>query len=67
MINSNKIKARIVELGFNQQQVAEKLGIDVSSFNQKINSTSPRVFNLTEVEEMITILEIEDPREYFFV
>lgn len=67
MVNSQKIKARIVELGLTQEQVAERLDIAVSSFNLKVNNTSRRQFNITEVQELMRILNIEDPKDYFFV
>lgn len=66
MVNSQKIKARMVELGFTQEQVAEKIGIAVSSFNLKVNNTSQRQFNITEVQELMRVLKIEDPKDYFF-
>lgn len=67
MVNANKIKARIVELGLTQQQVADKLGIDISSFNVKLNNTSTRQFNIAEVQKLTKILEIQNPVDYFFI
>jgi len=67
VVNTQRIKARIVEFGLTQKQVSELLGIGLSSFNLKLNNTGKRRFTLTEVQELMTILKIEDPKDYFFV
>lgn len=67
MVNTKKINARMVELGYTQKQVADKLGIALSSFNLKLNNTSQRQFNITEVQELTRILKLDDPKDYFFV
>ena len=63
MINANKIRARIVELGMNQAQVAEKMGMSKKTFSLKMKSGK---FGLDEADKMIEILNIEKPVEYFF-
>ena len=63
MINANKIRARIVELGMTQQQVAEKIGMSAKTFSLKMNSGK---FGLDEAEKMIEILKIAKPETYFF-
>lgn len=63
MINANKIRARIVELGMNQKQVAEKIGMSEKTFSIKMNNGK---FGLDEAERMIQILRIEKPEHYFF-
>ena len=63
MINANKIRARIVELGLNQQTVAEKIGMSAKTFSIKMNNGK---FGLDEADKMIAILKIEKPDDYFF-
>lgn len=63
MINANKIRARIVELGMTQQQVAEKIGMSAKTFSLKMNNGK---FGLDEAERMIDVLKIEKPEPYFF-
>lgn len=63
MINANKIRARIVEMGMTQQQVAEKIGMSAKTFSLKMNTGK---FGLDEAERMIKVLKIEKPETYFF-
>jgi hypothetical protein len=63
MINSNKIRARIVELGMNNKQVAEKIGMSAKTFSVKLNNGK---FGLDEAERMIDVLKIDKPEHYFF-
>jgi transcriptional regulator with XRE-family HTH domain len=66
VVNTKKIKGRMAELGLTQKQVSDKLGIVKSTFNQKLNNTNKRQFNITEVQELTKILCIDDPKEFFF-
>ncbi len=61
MVNTNKIKARIVELGINQQDVAKALGIAQPTLSQKINNIRP--IDLNEALVLADFLKIE-PAEY---
>lgn len=63
MINANKIRARIVELGMTQQQVAEKIGMSAKTFSIKMNNGK---FGLDEADRMIKVLKIDKPDSYFF-
>lgn len=63
MINAKKIRARIVELGLTQQQVAEEIGMSAKTFSIKMNNGK---FGLDEAERMISVLKIEKPDTYFF-
>lgn len=63
MINANKIRARIVEMGMTQKQVAEKIGISEKTFSIKMNNGK---FGLDEAEKIIQVLKIEKPEQYFF-
>lgn len=66
MINTLKIKARMVELGLTQKSIAAKIGIAAPTVSQKINNVRPMM--LDEVEKFSEILKIRDDqfREYFF-
>ena len=63
MINANKIRARIVELGMTQEQVAAKIGMSKKTFSLKMKSGK---FGLDEADRMIDVLKIEQPEKYFF-
>jgi transcriptional regulator with XRE-family HTH domain len=63
MINANKIRARIVELGLTQKQVAEMIGISEKTFSVKMNNGK---FGLDEADKMIEVLKIDKPEKYFF-
>lgn len=66
MINSNKLKGRIVEKGMTQKDVAKALGLAVPTVSQKINNV--RSMNLYEAFKIAELLDIPDKqfREYFF-
>jgi transcriptional regulator with XRE-family HTH domain len=66
VVNTLKVKARIMELGLNQEDVAKKLGVDYSTFNTKINNN--RRFYVDEVAKLCEILDINTSsqlRDYF--
>ena len=63
MINANLIRARIVELGMTQAQVAKQMNMSAKTFSLKMNSGK---FGLDEADRMIEILNIEHPERYFF-
>ncbi|MTP85145.1 helix-turn-helix domain-containing protein, partial [Turicibacter sanguinis] len=56
MVNSAKIKGRLIELGLTQKEVSRKLGLAQPTFNQKLNNI--RVFDLEEAEKLQEILNI---------
>ena len=63
MINANLIRAKIVENGMTQEQVAKEMGISAKTFSIKMNNGK---FGLHEAEKLIKILKIEEPAKYFF-
>lgn len=67
MVNSNKIKGRLVELGLTQKDVSVALNIAQATANQKINNVRP--MDLEEAECLSKLLKIgpENFCEYFFV
>lgn len=61
---SNKLKARILEKGLTQTNVAAKLGISYQSFNYKLNNV--REFKASEIKNLCEILDISNKDDYFF-
>lgn len=66
MINTNKIKGRIVELGLTQRDIANALGVALPTVSQKINNI--RAMDVKEAFIIAEVLNIPDEefREYFF-
>lgn len=56
MVNTNKLKGRMKELGITQADVAECLGIAQPTANQKLNNI--RSFDLEEAEKLSAMLHI---------
>ena len=63
MINANLIRAKIIERGLTQAQVAEKIGMSAKTFSIKMNNGK---FGLDEAQKMINLLKIDRPEKYFF-
>lgn len=66
MINVNKIKARMVELGYTQEKLANEMGVDTSTINRKINYSDGSKLTVLEAYKLTKILSIENPTDYFF-
>ena len=66
MVNTNKIKGRMKELGLTQADVAKYLEVAQPTMNQKINNVRP--FDLEEAEKLSRLLKIDagDFGLYFF-
>ncbi len=66
MINSSKIKGKMVEMGINQKDVAKELNLAPPTVSQKINNIRP--MDLDEAEALAKMLKIplSDFGEYFF-
>jgi transcriptional regulator with XRE-family HTH domain len=66
MVNSNKIKGRIVELGLTQKDLAKALSVALPTVSQKINNV--RSMNVKEAFIIAEVLNIPDKefRDYFF-
>lgn len=62
--NTSKLKAKLVEKGFTQAQIAEKLGISFQSLCYKINNKIE--FKASEIQKLCELLDIKDKDEYFF-
>ena len=61
MIDTRKVKARMVLLGLTQPDVAKALGINVATFNAKLNGT--RRIYLDEYIKLCEILKLETEDE----
>ena len=56
MLNSKKIKGRMVELGVTQKDIAKSIGKAAPTVSQKINNLRP--MDLEEAEKIAEILKI---------
>ena len=56
MINSSKIKGKMVEMGINQKDVAKELNLAPPTVSQKINNIRP--MDLDEAEALAKMLKI---------
>lgn len=63
MINTRLLKAKMVECGYTQKQMAAKLRIDPKTFGNHLNNG---VFDSNEIYEMIRTLGITNVTEIFF-
>ena len=54
----NKLKAKIVEMGFSQTSLAPKVGMSKNTLNAKVNGRVP--FNVDEIMRMCAVLNIVD-------
>lgn len=63
MILVDELKGKIVAKGLTQKEVAEALDIAPKTFGLKLKAG---VFGSDEIEKMMKILEIKDPRYIFF-
>lgn len=66
MVNVNKIKARIVELGMSQGDVAEKMKLAQPTLSQKLNNIRPMDLNEAEKLSQILMIPAEKFCDYFF-
>lgn len=69
MIDSNKIKGRMRELGWTQDSIASELGIDPSTFNKKLNERNGACFTVNEAGILGDRLNWDqfEKAQYFFV
>ena len=67
MVNTQKIKGRMRELNYSQEQVANMLGIDPSTLYRKLNAQGP-LFSIGEAQKLGEILKLsgDELMEYFF-
>ena len=63
MIATDKLRGIIAERGMSQRQLAKQLGMTEKTFYSKMHKG---VFRTDEVEQMVDILNIQNPSEIFF-
>ena len=61
MVNTKKLKAKIVEAGYTQYDVAKKLGLSENTFSAKINGK--KRFYIGEAANLCDILHIDNCQE----
>lgn len=66
MINVLKIKGRMKEKNLTQEALAEKMELNPSTLNYKINSENGEYLSISEVEKLIDILEIPKSELSFY-
>ena len=64
MFNERYFKAEIVRNGLSMKEVARKLNIDESTLYRKIKNNGN--FSREEINKLILLLHIEDPKSNFF-
>ncbi|WP_061317519.1 helix-turn-helix domain-containing protein [Clostridium botulinum] len=66
MVNTLKLKARIVENGLTQKDIAKVLEIAPSTFSQKINNIRPMYLKEADVIADLLKINVMQFGEYFF-
>jgi transcriptional regulator with XRE-family HTH domain len=66
MVNSKRIKSKIIEKGLTQEYIADKMRLSQSAFNLKLNNS--RYFRIEEMFGLADLLEIDykELKQYFF-
>lgn len=64
MFNKNMFRAQMALRGITARELSEKLGINESTLYRKINADGS--FTREEINQLILILDISDPRAIFF-
>ena len=57
MIKKNKLKARMIELGFCMKSLSTEIGIDISTLYRKMRE--PGAFYLWELQQIQQILQLD--------
>lgn len=67
-MNTLKLKARLLENGFNVSFLAKRLGVSESTLYRKMSKENKGEFSIKEVKDIIKILELEqkDIQKIFF-
>lgn len=64
MFDKKRFRIAVMLKGLSLKQVAQYLGIDISTLYRKINGTSE--FTRAEIQQLCELLELDDPKEIFF-
>ena len=60
VLNTNLLKSEFIKNGFTQKKVAEKIGISENSLSRQL--AGKRDFTLTEVNQLISLLNLSDEK-----
>lgn len=63
MLNKALFKAELVKNGYTYKKMAEELGMSERTFCSRVNKGD---FGTTEIDIMLPLLNIDDPRPIFF-
>lgn len=63
MVDTNRLRGIIAERGTSQRRIANQLGMTDKTFYAKMKSG---VFGTDEAEQLVRLLDIENPAEIFF-
>lgn len=63
MVRTDLLKGEIAKAGYSQAKIANELGITPKTFYAKMKKG---VFNSDEIEDLISLLRIENPVQVFF-
>ena len=61
---TNLLKAKLIEMGYRQEDIADILNISSQSFSYKLNNK--REFKASEIEALCSVLKIQNKDAYFF-
>lgn len=64
LTSTNKVKAKMLELGITQTYIADSLGISYQALSNKLHNKTE--FKASEIKKMCSILDIADKDAYFF-
>lgn len=65
MTNTLKLRALLIENGYTNSTIAERLGISKQSFCMKINNK--REFKITEILNLVYLLKLSTPEEFLSI
>lgn len=67
MVNVNKLKAKLVEVGMNVEELSEKIGMDRATFYRRLSSNGD-TFSIKEADSIINELGLtkEEVNAIFF-
>lgn len=63
MLDKRKFRAKLIENGYTYASMAKEIGISERTFTNRIKKSW---FGSDEIEKMISLLKIENPKEIFF-
>ena len=61
---TNLLKAKLIEMGYRQEDIADILNISSQSFSYKLNNK--REFKASEIDTLCSVLKIQNKDAYFF-